>query len=548
MYPVYIFFWLNYLTYPFGEFQMWTFLIFAITMAASSKAASEIREVEIQTRLGSIIGLRLSSYMNRGTVFQFLDIPYGKAPVGHFRFQKPQSYGAWSETLNATALGPVCMQSPNQPYTYPGFTEDCLKLNIYVPNNVSPNSNKSVMVWIHGGGFSFGSGGFYDASMLSIVGDVIIVTINYRLGIFGFLATRNNKVKGNAGLWDQIMALDWVRYNIKDYGGNPRDVTIFGESAGGMSVLIQSLIPSNRGLFHRIIAQSGTANSFLTFSNATLASIEVAKSVGCLYNPDSSDDFDFIGCLHAVDANDLVKATDLVNLRMGLDVIVKIPFGPIVDGELIRRHPLTVLNDRTSSEFNFFQSLDMLAGTCTGEGSLVVGFLPILNKVLSFNLSEGVLPQEMKDFLIPFFTQALFRDNANIANMICSKYCVQSNVEDQGRQLLNMWSDAAFQAPARLSLDCHSSSIQSSATYQYVFFDELSYAEPKGTPWYKGSAHATDVFYIFFYEQLKSSNNFTEGANILVEQMRSYWTNFAKTGYVLCKVLYFTLLGKHSVT
>ena len=127
-------------------------------MATGLDATSET--VEIQTKLGRILGLRHTSYMGRGTIYQFLDIPYGKAPVGPLRFQKPQPYGSWSGKLNATVLGPVCSQTVNQPYKYPGFTEDCLKLNIYVPNNVSPSSNKSVMVWIHGGVFSFGSGGF----------------------------------------------------------------------------------------------------------------------------------------------------------------------------------------------------------------------------------------------------------------------------------------------------------------------------------------------------------------------------------------------------
>lgn len=507
---------------------MWNLLLLAIMLTFALEASSQRSEVEIQTRLGRIIGTR--QHTNRGMSYQFLDIPYGKAPVDQLRFQKPQAFGAWSGKLNATVLGPVCTQTTIQPYKYPGFTEDCLKLNIHVPNNVNLSQNKSVMVWFHGGAFSFGSGGFYDASMLSLVGDVIVVTINYRLGIFGFLASRNSKVKGNAGLWDQILALNWVKYNIKDYGGNPEDVTIFGESAGGMSVSLQSLIPSNRGLFHRVIAQSGVANSMLALSSSVLSSIEVGKIVGCQYDHYSLNDLNFIDCLRGVNAEDLVRATDLVTSQLGFKSIISLPFGPIVDGDLIRRHPLELLMDQSSSEYNFFQSLDILSGTCTGEGSLVVSYLPIFHNSISFNFSQGVPRREMSDSLIPMFTKALFNNSNDISNMICEKYCVSAGIQEQGREFLNMWADAAFNAPTTLFLERHSNNIQGKATYQYVFSDELSYTRPVGAPWYTGSAHATDVFYLFLYEQLQSVTNFTDGADVLVQQMRSYWTNFAKTG------------------
>lgn len=507
---------------------MWKLLLLAIMLTFAVEAASERSEVEIQTRLGRIIGTRQN--MNMGTIYQFLDIPYGKAPVDHLRFQRPQTFGAWSGKLNATVLGPVCKQTTNQPYKYPGFTEDCLKLNIYVPSNINPSQNKSVMIWFHGGAFSFGSGGFYDASMLSLVGDVIVVTINYRLGIFGFLASKNNKVKGNAGLLDQILALNWVRYNIIDYGGNPEDVTIFGESAGGISVSLQSLIPSNRGLFHRVIAQSGVANSMLSLSSSIQSSIEVGKIVGCPYDHHSLNDINFIDCLRGVNAEDLVRATDVVNSQLGFNSIIYLPFGPIVDGDLIRRHPLELLMDKSSSEFNFFQSLDILSGTCTGEGSLVVSYLPLFKNSISFDFSQGVPRREMSDYLIPMFTKALFNNSVDISNMICEKYCVTTGIQEQGREFLNMWADAAYNAPTALFLERHSNNIQGKATYQFVFSDEMTYTRPVGASWYTGSAHATDVFYLFLYEQLKSVTNFTDGADVLVEQMRSYWTNFAKTG------------------
>lgn len=509
---------------------MWKVFLLVIISTCALECASDTNEVTIQTRLGSIIGTRHTTYMNKGTVYEFLNIPYGKAPVGHFRFQKPRPYGAWSSTLNATKLGPVCLQSTNQNFKYPGFAEDCLKLNIYIPNDLRSTNNKSVMVWVHGGAFAFGSGGLYDGGMLSLVGDVIVVTINYRLGIFGFLSSRNTQAKGNAGLWDQILAFNWVRYNIGDYGGNPNDVTIFGESAGGFSVSIQSLIPSNRGLFHKVISQSGVANSFLALSNSTSSTVEVGKNVGCVYNDHSLNDHSFIDCMKGVDSDVLLQAVDVVNSKLGLNTIMQIPFGPIVDGELIRRDPVLILSDETSSEFNFYQSLDILTGTCTGEGSLVVDLSVAFQNSINFNFSQGVPTRDMSHTLIPYFTKTLFNSSAGASNIICERYCVRNDNEEQGRQFLNMWSDAAFVAPATQALKYHSHNMQRSTTYQYVFYDELSYTTPAEASWYKGSAHATDVFYMFFYEKLKSTGNFTEGAGVLVDQLRSYWTNFAKTG------------------
>ncbi|XP_062598066.1 uncharacterized protein LOC134259504 [Saccostrea cucullata] len=509
---------------------MYVFTILLVSSQCIFHIKAEQSEIEIQTRLGSVIGVRHNDFMNKGIIYKFLNIPYGKAPIGHLRFQKPQQFGAWSETLNATRLGAVCYQSQNQSTTFPRFTEDCLKLNIYVPNNINSSNNKSVMVWIHGGAFMVGSGGMYDGSMLSLVGDVIVVTINYRLGIFGFFASRNNKAKGNAGLWDQKMALNWVRYNIKDYGGNPDDVTIFGESAGGSSVALQSLIPSNRGLFHRVIAQSGTANSYLAVSNATLSSIAIGKKVGCAYNYHSGNDQSFIECLRAVDASVLVKAMNLVWMDLGLNALVKLPFSPTVDGELIRKDPVHLLTDKSSPEFNFFQSLDTMIGICDNDGSLAISFLPFYQSKLNFNISEGVPTSEMCNTILPVFSKSLFNNSSDVSNAICKKYSAVNNIEEQGRAFLHMYGDITFIAPAALALEYHANSIQGTSTYQYVFSDELPSILPTAPSWYRGSAHATDVFYLFLYEQVKNVTKWPSGADILVNQMRQYWANFAKTG------------------
>jgi carboxylesterase type B len=195
------------------------------------------------TRLGEIKGIQ--KVVNNGTtVFNFLNIPYAKAPFGNRRFAKPEPFGKWEGTLDATKLGKACIQpfDPFKETKYHGFSEDCLQLNIYVPNNISVGAKRSVMVWIHGGAYIFGSGTLYNGTMLAARGDVVVVTINYRLGIFGFLSFNETIARGNYGLWHQILALQWVQDNIEDYSGDPSSVTIFGESAGGFSASLLSLM------------------------------------------------------------------------------------------------------------------------------------------------------------------------------------------------------------------------------------------------------------------------------------------------------------------
>jgi cholinesterase/neuroligin len=149
-----------------------------------------------------------------------------------------------------------------QPKSDTSYSEDCLYLNIYAPKKPEQGEKLAVMVWFHGGGFIVGSADIYPADHLAVYGDVVVVTVNYRLTVFGFLSTGDEHAPGNYGLWDQRMALDWVNKNIEGFGGDPARVTIFGESAGAASVIYQGLYPDNRGLFQRVVAQSGSAGSW----------------------------------------------------------------------------------------------------------------------------------------------------------------------------------------------------------------------------------------------------------------------------------------------
>ena len=213
------------------------------------------------TRLGEVQGL------TDGKVNAFLGLPYAKPPIGKLRFRAPEAVEPWQETLAANAFPNVCMQTDSgfDVFDNSALSEDCLYINIFTPaTSLSPETGENllpVLFWIHGGSFTSGSANGYDGSVLAHQGGVIVVAINYRLGAFGFLdlSEYGEEFSGSAsnGIRDQIQALKWVRDNIADYGGDASNVTIFGESAGGQSVLAILASPSADGLYHKAISHSG---------------------------------------------------------------------------------------------------------------------------------------------------------------------------------------------------------------------------------------------------------------------------------------------------
>jgi para-nitrobenzyl esterase len=213
----------------------------------------------------------------------FAGIPYAAPPVGPLRFQPPAAAPPWKGIRDATKPGPRCIQDPGaDPEFGKQSDEDCLSLNVWTP--VTTAAPRPVMVWIHGGSFTGGSGKIYDAGWLVTRGDVIVVTINYRLGTLGFLAhpaLGPAGAVGNYGLQDQQAALRWVKDNIHDFGGDPNRVTVAGESAGGMSVCDHLVAPGSRGLFSAAIIQSAPCQAQADLPTAELRSVDYAAKVGC---------------------------------------------------------------------------------------------------------------------------------------------------------------------------------------------------------------------------------------------------------------------------
>ncbi|GBO31749.1 Acetylcholinesterase-1 [Araneus ventricosus] len=250
-----------------------------------------------------------SKTLHGGPVQVFLGIPYAEPPVGDQRFLKPKPVKPWTKTLDATNLPPACIQYTKYPFPWyddlPGKSEDCLYLNIYTPIDAKKGSNLAVLFWIHGGGFVYGSSrlDLYDASALALHGNVVVVIINYRLGVLGFLTSNTTDAPGNIGMYDMLTALQWVNNNIESFGGDKERITLIGESAGSMSISLFCVSPLTKGLFSKAIMESGTtiALTLNQLKHNLGFSQKVAEIVGCASDDKTieSDPESVVGCLRS---------------------------------------------------------------------------------------------------------------------------------------------------------------------------------------------------------------------------------------------------------
>ena len=264
-----------------GHVVLALFGMFVVLIAGCGRGETATIDVPadpgvVQTKSGSVRGQVAPDHR------LFSGIPYAAPPVGPMRWQPPQPAAEWSGFLDATRPGPRCIQDVSNDVDRSETSEDCLTLNVWTP----PPSGEArpVMVWIHGGSFINGSGDIYDAQWLASRGDMLVVTINYRLGALGFLAHPALGPAGdvgNYGLADQQAALRWVHDNISAFGGDPDKVTIAGESAGGMAVCDHLVAPASAGLFSAAIIQSGPCQAQYDLPAAERTSEKYAEDVGC---------------------------------------------------------------------------------------------------------------------------------------------------------------------------------------------------------------------------------------------------------------------------
>ncbi len=245
---------------------------------------------------------------NGVTFSAFYGIPYAKPPVGELRFRRPELADIWEGVRPAREPAAECLQNPPGDASQIEGDEDCLFVNVFTRHPKDPNARRPVIVWIHGGAFIFGGAKIYGPEYM-MEEDIVLVVVQYRLNIFGFLSTEDEHLPGNYGMWDQTMALTWIQHYIRDYGGDPAKVTLTGMSAGGASVHYHVLCPHNIGLFHNAISFSGSSlNWWAHIRNPREQALTVAERAGChQWKHDMSL---LVDCLRNVEAGDLMRAQD----------------------------------------------------------------------------------------------------------------------------------------------------------------------------------------------------------------------------------------------
>ena len=432
-------------------------------------------------------------------VAQFRAVPYAAPPVGDLRWRPPRAPLAHGGTLDASAYGPACEQ---QLSAYP-VSEDCLSLNIFAPASATATAGLPVMVWIHGGGFVSGSGRDFDGTALVKHGDLLVVTINYRLGYLGFLAHPAlsahdpHHVSGNYGILDQQAALAWVRRNITGFGGDPRRITIFGESAGGQSVIDQLVSPT-AGPLAAAIAQSGAYMTTLpTLAAAETSGQAAAKSLGCPHQG--------LTCLYALSADKIGAALNpLTNLQA---------VSPVVDGRTLPLQPATALAGGK------FQKIPVINGSNHDEYRLFTGLARGLEHAPALTLKQ-------------YFTEVkgLF---GGLADKVLHAYPLKDfEIPDYAYDAI--LTDIAFACNTHL-LNAQMARYTSVWEYELDDPDAPVASGPVVAGFSYGTPHSADLSYLFPAYNVSAFHphgppNLTADQRNLKGMIQAYWINMARHG------------------
>jgi para-nitrobenzyl esterase len=430
-----------------------------------------------------------------GPMQEYLGIPYAAPPVGPLRWAPPQPAAPWHGIRPATAFAPHCPQSAGD-FGRASTTEDCLYLNVFRPAD-SRAGDLPVMVWIHGGGFVGGESDDYNPSAL-VANGVIVVTINYRLGALGFLAdsalaSRSGGPAGDYGLMDQQAALRWVQRNIAHFGGDVHNVTIFGESAGGQSVLLQLISPGARGLFAKAIVESGGYAEYpITLAAAEAQGQTFAAKVGCAHG--TAPQKQIAQCLRKVPVATILADQNQSGASADVDglVLTQPEKTALADGDFTR---VPVIDGTNHDEWRLFVAL------AEAEGHFVT----------AANYQATI-------------ASTLFVSRS-LASIIATEYPLRA-YSSPPLAMSAVGTDAIFSCPALL-LDQDMSKY--TPVYAYEFNDEnapASYPNP-GFPY--AATHASELQYLF---GLPASSHGTLSAQQrqLAGAMQREWTSFAKSG------------------
>lgn len=480
-------------------------IVFGLTLLiacfAQAQQKASVAGPEIHTSLGTLRGVTI------GDVTSFKGIPYAAPPIGEYRWRPPQPAKAWKGVRNANKFCSDCAQMGFVRGTdsiSKSSSEDCLFLNIWLPAGTTKNAKLPVMVWIHGGAFVFGSGAMPDFSGSSFTEKgVILVTINYRLGRLGFFAfpalsqEHPEEPKGNYAYMDQMAALQWIKENIGAFGGNPNNVTIFGESAGGVSVHSLITIPQAKGLFQKAIIESGGGR------DGVLTGRPMNKENADKYYPISAETIGInFARKHGIEGTDAAALSKLRALTVAQVIDggqesngpggPPTYSGPILDGKFV------IQTAESAYEAGKQAKVPLIIGSNSAE--VPAGFVNARSKEELFNLF-GSLKDEAKAVYSP------------------------DSTTEFPKALTMVNTDKVWAEPARFTARAFTA--KGSTAYIYLF----SYVSASMQQRMRfGAAHASEIAYVFDNLRSRNSAAIADKDKEVAKMMNTYWTNFAKTG------------------
>ncbi len=468
---------------------------------------SKNEKVVIETKSGKIEG----NYQEG--LYIFKGIPYAVPPVGERRWLPPEPVKPWKDIRQAKAFAAAAPQNPMPGRIIEAFNvdepqdEDCLFLNIWSPG--LDDSRRPVMVWVHGGAFTIGSGSqpIYSGSTLARRGDVVVVSINYRLGLLGFLNL--NEVTGggipatgNEGLLDQIAALEWVHDNISAFGGDPDNVTVFGQSAGGMSIGCLLAMPSACGLFHKAILQSGVGSTVTSLDTAVMVARQFLK----IFDLGASD----VAALRALTVEQLLPAELELRAKMSGEGVPRLTVTvPVIDGKTIPELPIEAIKRGAAS------SIPMLVGTCLEEWKLIGAIdldLPKLDEAGLIRRCQNFIPAEHVPGLIEAYRSARAKRGATT-----SPADIYTAIQ----------TDFMFRVPAVRLVEAQYHHNQSAYNYLFTWKSPILGG-------ILGACHALDLGFLFgTYDDSFCDSG--PAADTLARNIQDAWLAFARTGDPSCE-------------
>lgn len=461
----------------------------------SAAPAIECGTNTVSTSQGAVCGI-FSDTPAESPARAFLGIPYAESTAGEARWTAPRPRQAWRETFKAVRFGPSCPQPTPYPLATPqsqAMDEDCLSLNVWTPADAKPGDRLPVMVFIHGGAFVVDSSAnpLYDGAYLAATRRVVVVSLNYRLGALGFLAT--DELRGNYGFLDQQLALRWVQTNVAGFGGDPARVTIFGESAGAMSVGLHLFsAPQSEPLFRAGIMESNFLGvPYRTLAEAAPGGAIYKRGLGC------AD----VACLRGKDVATLIEAQSLLPAQLATvfsGAQYFLSFGPVLDGAVLVRQPTRAAASRTSSK-------SFMAGTTRNE---------------MYVFAEGPAPTSALEYAAS--TAGLFGPRFQ---QVMQRYPLAA----QGPEAL-----AWYQVQTDYFLGCatrHLASMAHAPAHVYLFDHHPSFPV-----WGQGAActvpgrscHGDELPFVF-HTAARLGKQLTPQEERLSEAMMDYWTAFAAT-------------------